>query len=85
MEKKDKLLKQKKIKIEIQLDDHFSYYVDVNGLLNGQWGGYEELDETGPTGEAMFKIYYDRFSQYTVINEFGFFTTSFHAKNMMVF
>ena len=32
---------QERIKIERRYGDHYSYFVDANGLLSGEWGGYE--------------------------------------------
>ena len=47
---------RERIKIERRNGDHYSYFVDANGLLQGEWGGFEELYEYGPNGEAMFEI-----------------------------
>lgn len=70
----------KRVKIERRIGDHMSYYVDSNGLLKGEWGGYNELDSIGPNGEAMFEIFYNRFSQRTIINEYGLFYNIFSCK-----
>lgn len=71
---------QERIKIERRYGDHYSYFVDANGLLSGEWGGYEELYDCGPNGEAMFEIYYNRFSRHIPINEFGYFYNKFSCK-----
>ena len=68
------------LNIECRLDNHFSYYVDANGLLKGEWGGFEELNEKGPNGEKMYSLYYNRFSQDVEINEFGLFYNKFSCK-----
>ena len=77
---KEKSNNQERIKIEIRYGDHYSYFVDANGLLKGEWGGFEELYDTGPNGEAMFEIYYIYFSHRIPINEFGFFYNKFSCK-----
>lgn len=66
-----------KIHLEVQQRNHHSFYVDSNGLLKGEWGGCEELDEKGPNGEQMFEIYSMIFLQRVIINEFGFFYNIF--------
>ena len=71
---------QERIKIERRYGDHYSYFVDANGLLSGEWGGYEELYDCGPNGEAMFEIYYNRFSRHIPINEFGYFYNKLSCK-----
>jgi len=71
---------QERIKIECRYGDHYSYFVDANGLLKGEWGGYKELEEVGSNGETMYELYYSRFSRYTVINEYGFFYNLFSCK-----
>ena len=81
MEKtKDESITQERIKMELRYGDHYSYFVDVNGLLKGEWGGFKELNEYGPNGEAMFEIYYDHFSRGIPINEFGYFYNKFSCK-----
>ena len=58
MENSNNSLGQKpKIKIERRYGDNYSYFVDANGLLQGEWGGFEELYDKGPNGEAMFEIF----------------------------
>lgn len=71
---------RERIKIERRYGDHYSYFVDANGLLQGEWGGFEELYEYGPNGEAMFEIYYIHFSRRIPINEYGFFYNKFSCK-----
>ena len=70
----------KKIKMELRYGDHFSYYVDANGLLKGEWGGFKEREDLGLNGERMYEIYYSRFSKYVEIDEFGFFYNIFSCK-----
>ena len=70
----------KRVKIERRIGDHMSYYVDSNGLLKGEWGGYEELNDKGPNGETMFEIFYNRFMQRITINEYGFFYNIFSCE-----
>ena len=70
----------KKIKMELRYGDHFSYYVDANGLLKGEWGGFKEREDLGLNGERMYEIYYSRFSKYVEIDEFGFFYNKFSCK-----
>lgn len=65
---------------KIKIKRRHNYFVDVNGLLVGHWGGYEELHEKGPNGEALFEIYYNRFSSRITINEYGFFYNLFSCK-----
>lgn len=69
-----------RIKIERRYGDHYSYFVDANGILKGKWGGFDDLLEPGPNGEAMFEIYYTHFSRRIPINEFGFFYNKFSCK-----
>ncbi len=81
-----------KISIKKKYDDHYSYYVDANGLLKGEWGGYEELETKGPNGEAMYELYYTRtfkdeqsalpmaHCKWIVVNEHGYFYNKFSCK-----
>lgn len=69
-------INSKRIKIELRN----GYYVDSNRLLKGEWGGFHELNDRGPHGEAMFEIYYSHFSRRIPINEFGFFYNKFSCK-----
>ncbi len=81
MEKSNNLVNQShKINIEIRSGDHYSYYVDANGLLKGEWGGFKELYDYGPNGESMFEIYYSHFGHYIPINEYGFFYNKFSCE-----
>lgn len=73
---KEETANQERIKIERRL----GCFVDANGLLNGEWGGFQELCDKGPKGEAMFELYYNRFSRHISINEFGFFYNKFSCK-----
>lgn len=77
---KEKNVNQDKIKIEHRYGDHYSYFVDVNGLLPGEWGGYKELYDCGPNGEAMYEIYYSHFRRRIPINEYGFFYNKFSCR-----
>ena len=81
-----------KISIKKKYDDHYSYYVDVNGLLKGEWGGYKELETKGPNGELMYELYYTRtfennypsppvaHSKWIIVNERGYFYNKFSCK-----
>lgn len=75
-EHKKKVNNQDRIKIERQ----GSCYIDSNGILKGKWGGYNELVSLGPNGETMYEIFYNRFSQRIIINEYGFFYNLFSCK-----
>lgn len=80
MEKAKEGSATQKIKIERRYGNHCSYFVDANGLLKGEWGGFDELYDYGPNGEAMFELYYSHFSRKIPINEFGFFYNKFSCK-----
>ena len=80
MEKAKEGSATQKIKIERRYGNHYSYFVDANGLLKGEWGGFDELNDYGPNGEAMFELYYSHFSRRIPINEFGFFYNKFSCK-----
>ena len=81
-----------KISIKKKYDDHYSYYVDANGLLKGEWGGYKELETKGPNGETMYALYYSRtfknnhlaqpiaHKKWIIVNERGFFYNKFSCK-----
>ena len=69
-----------RIKLERRYGNHFSWFVDANGLLKGEWGGYHELESVGPNGEAMYEIFYNRFSKHITINEYGYFYNLFSCK-----
>ncbi len=80
------------ISIMMKHGDHYSYYVDVKGLLKGEWGGYRESVMKGPNGETMYELYYTRtfkddhstlpfcHSKWIVVNESGFFYNKFSCK-----
>lgn len=53
---KEESINQERVKIEIRYGDHYSYFVDANGLLKGEWGGYHELESVGPNGEIMYEL-----------------------------
>lgn len=84
--------KAKTIRIEKRYGDHYSYYVDINGLLKGEWGGYHEIETKGPNGETMYELYYTRtfkddhsalplgHSKWIVVNEYGYFYNKFSCK-----
>ena len=50
----------KTISIKQKYSDNYSYYVDDNGLLKGEWGGFKELETKGPNGEMVYELYYTR-------------------------
>lgn len=79
-QKKNELINQKRIKIERRYSNHYSYFVDANGVLSGEWGGYHELEMVGPNGETMYEIFYNRFSKYITIDEYGNFYNLFSCK-----
>ena len=70
---------QEMIKIERRYGNHSSYFVDANGLLKGEWGGFDCVGY-GPNGEAMFEIFYTHFGRRIPINEFGLFYNKFSCK-----
>lgn len=81
--------KRKKIKMELQRGNYKSYYIDVNGLLKGEWGGFEEDCGQGRNGEHMYGIYYSRIwndygknwchSDMIPIDEYGYFYNKFNC------
>ena len=77
---KDETFNQERINIECRYGDHCSFFVDANGVLPGEWGGYEELYDCGPNGEALYEIYYSHFRRRILINEYGFFYNKFSCK-----
>ena len=79
-EARKETLNSERIKIECRQSNHMSYFVDSNGLLKGEWGGFQELYDRGPHGEAMYEIYYSHFGRRIPINEFGFFYNKFSCK-----
>lgn len=80
IDKKENSANPERIKIELRYGDHYSYYVDANGLLKGEWGGFNHLDIEGPNGESMYEIYYNHFDRRIPINEFGLFYNKFSCK-----
>ena len=70
---KDK--EKKKIKIERRTGNHYSYYVDANGILKGRWGGHKKCDY----GNGH-ELYYDRYRSYIPIDESGFFYNIFDCR-----
>lgn len=76
----EETVNRERIKIECRYGNHFSYFVDANGLLKGEWGGFQELSDKGPNGETLFEIFYNRFSRHIPINEFGYFYNKFSCK-----
>lgn len=66
-----------KIRLEVHYRNHCTFYVDTNGMLKGEWGGCEKLEEKGPNGEDMFEIYSNIFGQRVIINECGLFYNIF--------
>lgn len=64
----------------IKIERRGGCFVDANGILKGEWGGFHELESVGPNGEVMFEIYYNRFSKSITINEYGFFYNLFSCK-----
>lgn len=76
----EKATVQERIKMKHCQDDNFSYYIDANELLRGKWEDYKELNDKGPNNEAMFGIIKKRYSQWTIINEYGLFYNIFSCK-----
>ena len=78
--------------IKREYGDHYSYFVDVNGLLKGEWDDYNELETKGPHGETMYELYYTRIfndnrsmipmahNKWIVVNEHGYFYNKFSCK-----
>ncbi len=77
--------------IETKIGNNYSYYEDVNGLLNGKWGGFHKLNEVGPNGETQYELYYSRtfprhshklfsYTSWIRINEYGYFYNKFSCK-----
>lgn len=50
-------MSNKKINIVRKTGDFCSWYEDENNILKGEWGGFEETDETGEKGEKEYLIY----------------------------
>ena len=66
--------------IKIHIERKGGCYIDSNGLLKGEWGGYEEVQDCDTNGEKIYRLYYSKFSKYTEINEFGFFYNKFSCQ-----
>ena len=58
---------ESKLKIERHIGNHYSYYMDVNGLLKGEWGGFKEDYGTGENGEHIYGIYYNKYDRLKMI------------------
>lgn len=71
-------LERSRIKMELRTGHNYSYYVDANGLLKGEWGGFKDYYGKGENGEHIYGIYYK--SEYIPINEFGFFYNKFDCR-----
>lgn len=65
-------MKENKIKIVRRYGKNYSYFIDENGLLNGQWGGFEEKYDY-EKDRTTYNIYYSKFSRYIPIDEKGNF------------
>lgn len=53
-------MEKQKINIVRKMGQNRSYYVDANGLLKGEWGGYHEDDDL-INGKRIFRIFYSKF------------------------
>jgi|GEM_PF-1887071 len=83
-------LEHKRIKIELRKGNYRSYYVDANGLLKGEWGGFKEDYGVGKNGEHIYGVYYSRVYKYFGVNvchsewipidEFGYFYNRFDCR-----
>ncbi len=69
-------MEKQKINIVRKMGQNRSYYVDANGLLKGEWGGYHEDDDL-INGKRIFRIFYSKFSKSIPIDENGFFYSKF--------
>jgi hypothetical protein len=70
-----------RIKIVLsRIENRHSYYVDSNGLLKGEWEGFEKLSERGPNGETEYSLYCSNIKEDVIINEFGLFYDRFSCK-----
>lgn len=79
-EARKETLNSERIKIERRHGNHMSYFVDSNGLLKGEWGGFHELNDCGPHGEALYELFYNRYMRTITINEYGLFYSLFSCK-----
>lgn len=67
------------LRIEKRKGNNHSFYIDSNGILKGEWGGYEEFFCT-INGEPMVGLYYSRYRQFVPISEKGFFYGIFSCR-----
>lgn len=65
-----------KINIIRKTGQGYSYYVDVNGILKGEWGGCEE-NPCLVLGKRVYWIYYSKLSKRVPIDEDGNFYLKF--------
>ena len=87
---RDLSLERKKIKMELCRSNNKSYYIDANGLLKGEWGGFEEDYGRGRNNEHIYGVYYTRiwndngknwyYSEMIPIDEYGYFYNKFNCK-----
>lgn len=66
-----------KINIVRRTGQNYSYYIDKNGILNGEWGGLREEEPYFVNGKKIYWIYYSKFSTYVPIDENGNFYFQF--------
>lgn len=71
-------MKRQKINIVRKTGQNYSYFVDENGLLKGEWGGFDENPYL-VHGKRFFWIYYSKFSKRVPIDEYGYFYFKFHC------
>ena len=64
----------------LQIINYGGYFKDVNGILKGEWGGFNDYYGIGPHREIIYGIYYNLFSCMIPINEFGYFYGKFSCK-----
>lgn len=75
-------LERPRIKMERRTGHNYSYYIDANGLLKGEWGGFKNDYGKGENGEQIFGVFYK--SNYIPINEFGYFYNKFDCREFDV-
>ena len=75
-------LERPRIKLERRTGHNYSYYIDANGLLKGEWGGFKNDYGKGENGEQIFGVFYK--SNYIPINEFGYFYNKFDCREFDV-
>lgn len=71
-----------RINMERRTGHNYSYYIDANGLLKGEWGGLKNDYGKGKNGEYIWGLYYKR--QYIPIDEFGYFYNKFDCREFDV-